>query len=32
VTAVCHGRVDGDERAFVVLFEDTAGRYTLLEV
>lgn len=32
VTTVCHGDVDGDEWAFVVFFEDTEGRYTLLEV
>ena len=32
VTTGCHGQVDGDEWAFAVLFEDAAGRYTLLEV
>lgn len=32
VTTVCHGDVDGEEWAFVVFFEDTQGRYTLLEV
>ena len=30
VVTVCHGQVDGEEWAFVVLFEDEDARFTLL--
>ena len=32
VTTVCHGRIDGDDYAFVVFFENERGDYTLLEI
>ena len=32
VTTVCHGTDYGEDSAFVVLFEDAQGAYTLLEI
>lgn len=32
VTTVCHGRIDGEDWAIIVFFEDTSGSYTLLPV